>query len=132
MIALKEGSLLAALRSSKTHLFFARSTDMGHTWSDVKSAGFPGHCPHFLRHSSGTILLAHRLPATSMHWSNDDGNSWQGPLQLDIVIGAYPSSIELPGAEVLCVYYEEGEGSGIRSVRLRVADGKVTRVDGTR
>ena len=31
-------------------------------WSDVRSAGFKGHCPHFLRHSSGVLLLTHRIP----------------------------------------------------------------------
>ena len=34
--------------------------------------------------------------------------------------GAYPSLVELPDGLVYCVYYEEGKGSGIRGVRLRV------------
>jgi hypothetical protein len=121
VIRLKDGTLLAALRSSKTDLYFATSTDNGKTWSDVKSSGFKGHCPHFLRHTSGAILLTHRLPATALHWSFDEGKTWQGPLQIDTVGGAYPSCVELPDGAVYCVYYEEGEGSSIRGVRLRVS-----------
>jgi hypothetical protein len=122
VIQLKDGSLLAALRSSKVNLHFAVSTNAGLTWSAVKSASFPGHAPHFLRHSSGTILLTHRLPMTAVHWSRDEGQTWQGPLQLDNVIGAYPSCVELPDGRVYCVYYEEGAGSSIRGVVLRVTD----------
>jgi peptidoglycan/xylan/chitin deacetylase (PgdA/CDA1 family) len=120
VIRLRDGALLAALRSSKTDLYLARSTDGGKSWSKVRSAGFKGHCPHFLRHSSGTILLAHRLPATALHWSFDEGSTWQGPLQIDRVSGAYPSCVELPDGTVYCVYYEEGEGSSIRGARLKV------------
>jgi len=86
----------------------------------VRSLGFKGHCPYLLRHSSGVILLAHRLPATSLHWTADDGKTWRGPVPIDSVGGAYPSLAELPNGQVYCVYYEEGPGSSIRGVRLRV------------
>jgi hypothetical protein len=131
VIRLKDGTLLAALRSSKTDLYFATSTDNGKTWSEVKSSGFKGHCPHFLRHSSGAILLTHRIPATALHWSFDEGKTWQGPLQIDTVGGAYPSCVELPDKTVYCVYYEEGEGSSIRGVRLQVSQAGV-RIDDVR
>ena len=62
--------------SSKTDLYFAASADAGKTWGKVYSSGFRGHCPHFLRHSSGVILLSHRLPATALHWSFDEGKTW--------------------------------------------------------
>src|SRR5262249_26073306 len=94
--------------------------DGGKSWGRVQSLGFRGHSPYFLRHSSGMILLAHRLPGTSLHWSFDDGKTWQGPLAIDSVIGAYPSMVELPDGSVYCVYYEEGKGSSIRGARLRV------------
>ena len=126
VIRLKDGKLLAALRSSKTDLHFAMSTDDGKSWGSVYSSGFKGHCPYFLRHSSGAILLAHRLPATAVHWSFDEGKTWQGPLQIDDVIGAYPSCVELPDGRVYCVYYEEGAGSSIRGVRLKVSSTGVT------
>ena len=99
VIRLKDGKLLAALRSSKTELHFSTSADNGKSWSPVYSSGFKGHCPYFLRHSSGMILLAHRLPATAIHWSLDEGKTWQGPLQIDDVVGAYPSCVELPDGD---------------------------------
>ncbi len=120
VVRLKDGKLLAALRSSKVDMHYAISEDSGKTWGPVKSFGFKGHCPYFLRHTSGVILLAHRVPATSLHWSADEGKTWNGPVQIDTVGGAYPSMVELPDGLVYCVYYEEGKGSSIRGVRLQV------------
>ena len=120
VVPLKDGKLLAALRSSKVDMHYALSQDQGKTWGPVHPFGFKGHCPYFLRHSSGVILLAHRVPATSLHWTSDEGRTWQGPVRIDSVSGAYPSLVELPDGLVYCVYYEEGKGSGIRGVRLRV------------
>jgi hypothetical protein len=47
-------------------------------------------------------------------------------LRIDAVGGAYPSLVELPDGLVYCVYYEEGKGSSIRGVRLRVDTKGVT------
>jgi sialidase-1 len=66
------------------------------------------------------ILLGHRVPATSVHWSADEGKTWNGPVVIDSVGGAYPSLVELPDGLVYCVHYEEGQGSSIRGVRLHV------------
>ena len=123
---LKDGKLLAALRSSKVDMHYAISEDSGKTWGPVRPFGFKGHCPYFLRHSTGVILLAHRLPATSLHWTADEGKTWNGPVKIDTVGGAYPSMVELPDGLVYCVYYEEGKGSSIRGVRLRVDKESVT------
>jgi Neuraminidase (sialidase) len=120
VLPLKDGRLLSALRSSKLNMYYSLSDDGGKTWGEVRSFGFQGHCPYFLRHRSGVILLAHRVPATSLHWSNDEGMTWQGPVLIDSLGGAYPSMVELPNGEVYCVYYEEGKGSNIRGIRLRV------------
>jgi Neuraminidase (sialidase) len=120
VVRLKDGKLLAALRSSKVDMHYATSEDSGKTWGPVRSFGFKGHCPYFLRHSSGVMLLAHRVPATSLHWTSDEGKTWHGPVRIDSVGGAYPSLVELPDGLVYCVYYEEGKGSSIRGVRLRV------------
>jgi hypothetical protein len=121
VIPVKGGRLLAGLRSSRTDMHFSVSKDMGKTWGLVQSFGFKGHCPYLLRHSSGVILLAHRVPATSLHWTADEGKTWNGPVRIDSVGGAYPSMVELPDGLVYCVYYEEGKGSSIRGVRLRVS-----------
>lgn len=120
VVPLKDGKLLAALRSSRVDMHYALSENQGRTWGPVTSFGFKGHAPYFLRHSSGVLLLGHRLPATSLHWSADDGKTWRGPVPIDSVTGAYPSMVELPGRQVYCVYYEEGKGSSIRGVRLQV------------
>lgn len=126
VVPLKDGTLLAALRSSKVDMHYALSADAGKTWGPVKSFGFKGHCPYFLRHRSGLILLGHRVPATSLHWTADEGKTWNGPVKIDAVGGAYPSMVELPDGLVYCVYYEEGKGSSIRAVRLRVDTNGVT------
>src|SRR5215471_2397315 len=120
VMPLKDGKLLAALRSSKVDMHHAISEDLGKSWGPVRSFGFKGHCPYFLRHSSGVILLAHRVPATPLHWTADEGKTWHGPVKIDSVGGAYASMAELPDGLVYCVYYEEGKGSNIRGVRLRV------------
>jgi len=70
------------------------------------------------------LLLGHRGPGTSLHYSLDDGRTWSENVQLDTVGGAYPSMVELSDGRVLVVYYEEGEGSAIRAQFLRAdADG---------
>jgi photosystem II stability/assembly factor-like uncharacterized protein len=125
VVRLADGKVLAALRGDGgVHLHFATSDDQGLTWSSVKDSGFPGHCPHLTRLSTGEILLAHRLPATALHISRDEGQTWQGSYEIDSVSGAYPSTVELKDATVLVVYYEEGPTSAVRAARLRVsADG---------
>lgn len=120
IVRLMNGSLMAVIRSDKVNMHFSISKDDGRTWSPVQDIGFPGHAPHLTRLSTGEILLTHRLPHTALHVSRDEGRSWQGPYVLDEVIGAYPSTVELRDGSVLVVYYEEGEGSAVRAMRLRV------------
>ena len=126
VIALKDGTVLAALRSSKVNLHFATSRDRGRTWSKAHDGGFPGHAPHLYRLSTGPILLTHRLPDTSLHVSRDEGKTWQGPYLLDAVRGAYPSCVELRDGTVLAVYYEEGAGSAVRARRFRLDAAGIT------
>ncbi len=126
VVQLNNGKLLAALRSSYVDMHYALSADDGKTWSEPHSFGFKGHSPYLLRHSSGVILLGHRVPATALHWSADDGKTWHGLVQIDTVPGAYPSMVELPDHSVYCVYYEEGAHSSIRGMRLHVSTSGVT------
>jgi hypothetical protein len=86
----------------------------------VRDIGFAGHCPHLTRLSGGEILLTHRLPNTALHVSRDDAKTWQGPFEIDKVIGAYASTVELKDKSVLVVYYEEGERSAVRAARFRL------------
>ncbi len=132
VILLKDGTLYAALRGSACNMHYSLSTDLGKTWGPVKDIGFLGHCPYLLRHSSGVILLGLRIPrenpdvsGNGVYWSNDDTKTWQGPLLIDKRIGAYPSLVETKDGKVLCVYYEEGTGSGIRCAPLIVNEGQV-------
>jgi len=119
VIARRDGTLLAVEREPSTSMCYATSRDGGRTWSASKPLGFPGHCPYLLRTREGILLLAHRLPQTSLHWSLDDGRTWSGNVIVDDVIGAYPSMVELNDGTVLIVYYEEGAGSNIRARKFR-------------
>lgn len=127
LVQLRDGSLYAALRGDRTNMHFAISLDTGLTWSGVTNIGFQGHCPHFTRLASGEILLTHRLPHTALHISGDEGKSWRGPFQIDDTTGAYPSTVELRDGSVLVVYYEEGEGSGIRARRFSLTNSGLRR-----
>lgn len=120
VVLLRDGTLYAALRGSGTNMHYAVSGDQGLTWSSVKDIGFPGHCPHFTRLSTGEIVLTHRLPMTALHVSRDDAKTWQGPYSIDAKVGAYASTVELKDGTVLVVYYEEGGASGIRARRFRL------------
>jgi hypothetical protein len=117
---------LNAIRKGVVHAFAQHDAQVsvrpGKTWGRVRPFGFKGHCPYSLRHSSGVILLAHRLPATSLHWSSDDGKTWNGPVKIDTVGGAYPSLVELPDGLVYCVYYRGR--AGIEYSRGKTAGGR--------
>jgi Neuraminidase (sialidase) len=113
----KDGTLLAVCREVMTA---SESRDGGKTWGPVRELGFPGHCPYLLMTKNGVLLMAHRVPQTSLHYSLDEGQTWHGPVLIDNVIGAYPSLLQLRDGRVLCVYYEEGQNSAIRQVTLRV------------
>ena len=126
VIALRDGSLFAALRGDgQTPMCWSKSTDGGLTWSLAQSFGFLGHCPYLHRTGEGAILLGHRQPATSLHYSLDDGATWSENVPVDEVGGAYPSMVNLRDGTVLVVYYEEGEGSSIRARRLRATAGGI-------
>ena len=117
VIELADGTLYAAQRAQ---MCFSISKDRGNTWSVSKPIGFPGHCPYFLRTQDDIILLAHRVPSTSLHFSLDECKTWSRNIPIDSVGGAYPSMVDLKDGSVLIVYYEEGAGSSIRCKRLRI------------
>lgn len=121
IIRLRDGSLLAVIRSDKTNMHYCLSRDDGRTWTPPRDIGFQGHAPHLSRLSTGEILLTHRLPYTALHVTRDEGETWSGPYVLDEVIGAYPATVELKDGSVLAVYYEEGEGSAVRALRFRLS-----------
>jgi len=120
VILCKDGTLFAALRSSKINMHYATSNDMGLTWSPVKDIGFKGHAPHLYRLSTDEIILTHRVPATSLHISRDECKTWAGPYPIDTVGGAYPATVELKDGSILVIYYEEGQSSAVRVRRFKV------------
>jgi len=116
VIELADGTLYAAQRPT---MCFSISKDRGETWSVSKPMGFEGHCPYFLRTRDNIILLAHRVPNTSLHYSLDECKTWSENVPVDPHIGAYPSMVNLKDGSVLIVYYEEGAGSSICCKRFR-------------
>ncbi len=121
LIELKNGDLFAAQRGRGETMAWSVSTDRGLSWSVSEAFGFPGHCPYLLRTVDDIILMAHRLPRTSLHYSLDECATWSDNVPVDWVIGAYPSMVNLDDGSVLIVYYEEGQGSSIRAKRLRAS-----------
>ncbi len=122
LIELSDRRLYAALRADGGRpMGWSVSHDRGAHWSPAQTLPFPGHCPYFLRTQNGIILLAHRVPNTSLHYSTDECRSWSGPVAIDSVTGAYPSMVNLRDGSVLVVYYEEGEGSNIRARRFKAS-----------
>jgi hypothetical protein len=120
VIELKDGSIFAAERGRGETMAWSVSKDRGTTWSVSKPFGFKGHCPYLLRTPDNIIVMAHRLPNTSLHYSTDECQTWSANVPVDDVIGAYPSMVTLKDGSILIVYYEEGEGSSIRARRFRV------------
>ncbi|MCC6795331.1 MAG: exo-alpha-sialidase [Candidatus Hydrogenedentes bacterium] len=119
VIELKDGALYAAQRTEKESMRFSKSTDGGKTWSVSEPMGFPGHCPYLHRTPDGIVLIAHRVPNTSLHYSLDDCATWSQNVPVDSVGGAYPGFVNLNDGSVLIVYYEEGEGSSIRARKFK-------------
>ena len=119
VIPLKSGTLYAVEREPKTTMCYSLSKDGGKTWTVSRPIGFPGHCPYLLRTPDDVIILAHRLPQTSLHYSLDEAETWSDNVLVDDVGGAYPSMVNLKDGSVLIVYYEEGKGSNIRARRFR-------------
>lgn len=121
VIELNDGTLYAAQRGRSETMGWSISKDGGKTWSVSKPFGFAGHCPYLHRTVDGFIVMAHRIPRTSIHYSVDECKTWSSNIQVDEVGGAYPSMVNLKDGSVLIVYYEEGKGSSIRTKRFRLS-----------
>jgi sialidase-1 len=117
IIELRDGSLFAAQRPVMAS---AKSKDGGASWTASKQMDFAGHCPYFLRTNTGEIVLAYRLPQTSLRFSRDEAETWSENVLVDEVGGAYPSMVNLKDGSVLIVYYEEGDGSNVRARRFQI------------
>ena len=94
-------------------MHWSRSRDNGKTWTVCKPIGFSGHCPYLHRTVDGTIILAHRNPATDLHYSTDECRTWSKNVRVDSRAGAYPSMVNLKDGSVLIVFYDDGGQSNI-------------------
>lgn len=126
VIRLADGKWYAAQRTAKEPMRYSVSEDDGKTWSVSKPMGFPGHCPYLHRSPEGIVLCAHRIPATSLHYSLDECQTWSTNVEVDSVGGAYPSMVTLKDGNILIVYYEEGPGSSIRARKFHAGKEGIT------
>ncbi len=118
LVRLPDGKLLMLIRP---HMVWCESTDEGKTWTEVLPVGVQGDAPYLLLTSKNVLLCGFRHRVTSstkVMCSHDFGKTWEAPVLVDRVLGAYPSLVELPDGRILFVYYTEGAGSDIRSVYL--------------
>lgn len=122
IIELRDKRLYAAERGGLgAQMHWSTSDDSGKTWTVSKPIGFPAHCPYLHRTTDGIILMGHRIPGTSLHYSLDECKTWSKNIQVDASGGAYPSMVNLKDGSVLIVYYEEGHRSSIRAKRFCVS-----------
>jgi len=122
IIELPDGRLLAGLRPApgERSMAFCWSTDGGRSWSAPQPTGFPAHSIYFLLTSKNVLLMGHRIPGTSLHYSLDFGKTWSANVLLAEASGAYPSMVELPDGSIYTVLYEEGPQADILALRFRV------------
>ena len=111
-------------------LFRTESTDGGQTWTQAHQITY-GSPPHLLRHSSGALVCVYGYRQAPFGQramvSRDDGKTWTTDLVLrddgpDGDLG-YPASVELPGGDILTIYYQKfaaGEKCSLLWTRWRL------------
>ena len=128
VVELNDGALLCLIRyhypNGGLGIYKSVSRDGGRTWSTPEDMGIHGSPPHLLRHSSGAIVLTygwrHAPYGQRARISRDDGATWSDEIILrddgpDGDLG-YPCSIELPGGDILTVYYQKRPGESLTSI----------------
>ncbi len=128
VIELNDGALLCLIRyhypNGGLGIYKSVSRDGGRTWSTPEDMDIHGSPPHLLRHSSGAIVLTygwrHAPYGQRARISRDDGATWSDEIILrddgpDGDLG-YPCSIELPGGDILTVYYQKRPGESLCSI----------------
>jgi Neuraminidase (sialidase) len=110
----------------------SESSDGGKSWSVPRAIGVWGLPSHLLKLKDGRLLMSYsyRRPPRGNHarLSEDHGRTWSEPIVLsDDGTGdlGYPSTVELPGGQLLTLWYEaKGPGtvSVLRMARWSLAD----------
>ncbi len=116
VVELPDGTLLGAIRyQSPFSILFTESTDGGRTWSEIRNPNIAGSPPHLLLHSSGKLICSYGYRAEPyserVAISDDFGKTWTKDFILfsnnasnwDL---GYPCTVELPGGDLLTVYYQ--------------------------
>ena len=128
VVELNDGALLCLIRyhypNGGLGIYKSVSRDGGRTWSTPEDMNIHGSPPHLLRHSSGAIMLTygwrHAPYGQRARISRDDGATWSDEIILrddgpDGDLG-YPCSVELPGGDILTVYYQKRPGESLCSI----------------
>lgn len=119
VVELENGLLLSVMRSSSENMGYSFSYDYGLTWLNSSDIGFPGHCPYLFKANDNTILLAHRIPSTSIRYSKDNGGNWSRNFYISGATGAYPSIVSLDSTNYLVAFYNEVEGNKKTELKFR-------------
>lgn len=122
IVELPGKKLLAGLRpdTGERSMAFSWSGNMGASWSDPKPTGYPAHNIYFLLTRRNILLMGHRLPGTSLHYSLDFGKTWSQNVELDPLGGGYPSMVELgEDGLIFCAHYKEGARADVLGMRFR-------------
>jgi sialidase-1 len=137
IVELKDGSLLAVLRTSLGAIHTARSTNGGVTWSKPAATTLPSPAaPPLVKRipTTGDLLLVwnrnyerdhhhqgERTPLSTA-LSRDDGTTWENLKDLEGIPGgaAAYAAVTFIGDEALVTYYYQPKGfGGASGVRLR-------------
>lgn len=109
-----DGALLLMMRESASdHLYQCRSEDDGASWSRPVDTGIAGCPPHLLTLADGRLLCTYGFRYFPFEircaLSADGGRSWGPPITIRSGLGThdigYPSTVELPSGQLMCVYY---------------------------
>jgi hypothetical protein len=129
VVGLADGRQLAILRQQGVdgdaglEFYRSYSVDDARSWSPRQRVGFPGMSPVLHTLGSGALLLAYRRfapdggvvpPGVDVRVGTPDGASWSDPVALvdphgfqptaEYQVG-YPAIVDLPGDNVLAVFY---------------------------
>jgi sialidase-1 len=126
-----DGGIVAVMRSANAedHMFSARSTDDGLTWSPLERLSIVGHPPDLLRLPDNRILMVygyrHEPFGVRACLSDDGGKTWN--VQREVVITAagaqgdlgYPSVCLSDNRHVVVVYYMNGPNTHDRWIECK-------------
>ncbi|MFO7904872.1 MAG: sialidase family protein [Pirellulaceae bacterium] len=113
---LGDGNWLAATRSNGLDLY--ASDDDAKSWTHrQKVTGPQQHPGHIMRLADGRLLLTYgnrlKPKGVDVRLSDDEGHTWSAPVRVADFQGdgGYPSSVQLPGGQVMTAYYARATSS---------------------